>query len=107
MDSERVAEIFDYSFRRTAEENTQIEYSKLNNASKKLHDYLVKLASELTEYANVTMYSTIAITTNFDCIECGQQICRNVASLKDGDIIECLNKALKDELKAISQDFLI
>jgi hypothetical protein len=59
--------------------------------SKKLHDYLVKLASELTEYVNTTTYSTLAITTNFDCIECEQKICRNVASLKDGDIVKCFN----------------
>ena len=69
---------------------TVSDQSKSTNRQR-FHNYLVTLASELSEFTQATTYSTVATTMSIDCSECRQKIIRNTASLREGSIIKCFN----------------
>ena len=69
---------------------TVADQSRQTNPQR-FHNYLKKLACELSEYAKATTYSTIASTMSFNCSECNQEVIRNTKSLHEGCIIKCFN----------------
>ena len=70
------------------------EQSKVIN-KQRFHNYLIKLASELDEYAKATTYSTVASTMTIECSECKEKTIRNSKSLNEGDIVKCFNPQCK------------